>query len=193
MVQCLISSAQGQLYVYRRSNTHVEPHRIYLKNVNKTKHLHIRVLQRYIYRLTNTFQCAVTSAQYPHQTSRRYSPNLGLCLSPWNFPIHFGFLDLRESVGHLGRVISSSQGLYLYTNTEKRTHIHIQTLNIHDLSGIRTHDNGFRASEDSACFRPLGYRDRHHKALPFKIYQVYVYFKIWSIINLVYIPVKTIL
>jgi hypothetical protein len=56
-------------------------------------------------------------------------------------------------------VISSSQGLYLYTNTEKRTHT--LTLNIHALSGIRTHDPGFRASEGSACLRTLGYRDRH--------------------------------
>jgi hypothetical protein len=32
------------------------------------------------------------------------------------------FLNLGQSVGLLGRVISSSQGLYLYTNTEKRTH-----------------------------------------------------------------------
>jgi hypothetical protein len=34
------------------------------------------------------------------------------------------FLDQGQSVGLLGRVISSSQGLYLHTNTEKRTHIH---------------------------------------------------------------------
>jgi hypothetical protein len=34
------------------------------------------------------------------------------------------FLDLVQSVGLLGQVISSSQGLYLYTNTEKRAHIH---------------------------------------------------------------------
>jgi hypothetical protein len=34
------------------------------------------------------------------------------------------FLNQGQSVGLLGRVISSSQGLYLYTNTEKRTHIH---------------------------------------------------------------------
>jgi hypothetical protein len=34
------------------------------------------------------------------------------------------FLDQGQSVGLLGRAISSSQGLYLYTNTEKRTHIH---------------------------------------------------------------------
>jgi hypothetical protein len=46
----------------------------------------------------------------------RYSPNLGLDLPPWNSPFHFGLLDLRHSVGLLGRVISSSQG------TEKRTH-----------------------------------------------------------------------
>jgi hypothetical protein len=34
------------------------------------------------------------------------------------------FLDQGQSVGLLGRVIGSSQGLYLYTNIEKRTHIH---------------------------------------------------------------------
>jgi hypothetical protein len=55
---------------------------------------------------------------------RRYSPNLGLVLPPWNSPFHFGFVDLRQLVGLLGRVISSSQGLYLYINTEKRTHTH---------------------------------------------------------------------
>jgi hypothetical protein len=78
-----------------------------------------------------------------------------------NSPFHFGLLDLRHSVGLLGRVISSSQGLYLYTNTKKRTH----TSNSHALSRIRTHDPGFRASEDSACLRQLGYRDRHGQLL----------------------------
>jgi hypothetical protein len=52
----------------------------------------------------------------------RYSPHLGLGLPPWNSLFHFGFIDLRQSVGLIWRVISSSQGLYLYTNTEKRTH-----------------------------------------------------------------------
>jgi hypothetical protein len=88
----------------------------------------------------------------------RNTPNLVLGLPAWNSPFHFGLLDLRHSVGLLGPMISSSQGLYLYTNTEKRTHT--QTLNIHALSGIRTQDPSFRASEDSACLRPLGYRDR---------------------------------
>jgi hypothetical protein len=32
--------------------------------------------------------------------------------------------------------------------------------NIHTLCEIRTHDPGFRASEDSTCLWPLGYRDR---------------------------------
>jgi hypothetical protein len=35
--------------------------------------------------------------------------------------------------------------------------MHIQ--NIHALCGIRTHDPGFRVSEDSTCLRLLGYRD----------------------------------
>jgi hypothetical protein len=80
---------------------------------------------------------------------------------PWptsiKLSVHFGLLDLRQSVGLLGRVISSSQGLYLYINIEKRTHTNTK----HPcLDKIRTHDPGFRASEDSACLRPLGYRDR---------------------------------
>jgi hypothetical protein len=63
--------------------------------------------------------------------------------------------SLRQSVGFLGRVISSLQ-----TQKNAHTHTHTHTLNIHALSGIRTHDPGFRASEESACLRPLGYRDR---------------------------------
>jgi hypothetical protein len=45
----------------------------------------------------------------------RYSPNLGLGLPTWNSPFHFGFLELGQSVGILGRVISSSQGLSNFT------------------------------------------------------------------------------
>jgi hypothetical protein len=64
-------------------------------------------------------------------------------------------------MGLLGRGISSSQGLYLNTGQHKhRINAHTQTSNIHALSGIQTNDLGFRASEDSACLRPLGYRDR---------------------------------
>jgi hypothetical protein len=44
---------------------------------------------------------------------------------------------------------------------ELQTSTYTQTLNILALSGIRTHDPGFRGSEDSSCLRPLGYRDRH--------------------------------
>jgi hypothetical protein len=36
----------------------------------------------------------------------------------------------------------------------------VHTPNFHVLCGIRTHDPGFRASEDSSCLRALGYRDR---------------------------------
>jgi hypothetical protein len=54
----------------------------------------------------------------------RYSPNLGLGLPPWNFPFYFGFLDLRQSEGLLGRVISSSQGLSTCTQTQKNAHIY---------------------------------------------------------------------
>jgi hypothetical protein len=44
--------------------------------------------------------------------------------------------------------------------TQTQKNAHTLTLNIHALSGIRTYDPSFRASEDSACLRPLGYCDR---------------------------------
>jgi hypothetical protein len=43
----------------------------------------------------------------------------------------------------------------------KRTHTH--TPNIHALSGIRTHDPSFRASEDSSCLRTRAHRDRQRR------------------------------
>jgi hypothetical protein len=62
--------------------------------------------------------------------------------------------SILQTVGLLGRVISSSQGLIQdNTNTDKHRH----TPNIHALCGIRTHDPSLRASEDSSCLRPLDY------------------------------------
>jgi hypothetical protein len=55
------------------------------------------------------------------------------------------------------------------TQTQNK-HIHIQ--NIHPLCGMRTHDPGFRANEESACFRHLGHRDRHvlsHRSYKWKL------------------------
>jgi hypothetical protein len=81
-----------------------------------------------------------------------YSP-----LGPW--PLIFSFVIILQTIGPLGRVISSSQGLYLNTGQHKQNkHIHIP--NINALCGIRTHDPGFRASEDSICLRRRGYSDR---------------------------------
>jgi hypothetical protein len=79
-----------------------------------------------------------------------YSP-LGPC------PLIFSFIIILQMVGFLARVISSSQGLYLNTGQQKQNK-HIP--NIHAFCVIRTHDPGFRVSEDSTCLRPLGYRDR---------------------------------
>jgi hypothetical protein len=60
------------------------------------------------------------------------------------------FLNIRYSVGLLGRVNSPSQGRYL---TQTQT-------NIHALSGIRTHDPSVGASEHSSCLRSRGHCDR---------------------------------
>jgi hypothetical protein len=72
---------------------------------------------------------------------------------PWNIFVSLQFLNLGQSVGLLGKVISLSQDRYL-TQTELNVHKHPC------LSKIRTYDPGVRASEDSSCLRPLGYRDR---------------------------------
>jgi hypothetical protein len=75
---------------------------------------------------------------------------------PWALASDFQFYDHIPYGRTSSTVISSSQGLCL--NTIQHKHIH--TPNIHALCRIRTHDPGFRASENSACFRPLDYRDR---------------------------------
>jgi hypothetical protein len=93
-----------------------------------------------------------------------YSPIRALAAS-MKLSVSFQLIDLGQSVGHLGRVISSSQGLSTCTQTQKNAHT-TQTLNIHALSGIRTHCPGGRASEDSSCLRPLGYCDRSGSYFP---------------------------
>jgi hypothetical protein len=53
------------------------------------------------------------------------APTLGSLLPLLEHRAEFPqFLNQGQPVGLLGRVISSSQGLYLYTSTEKHTHIH---------------------------------------------------------------------
>jgi hypothetical protein len=69
----------------------------------------------------------------------------------------FCFMIILQTVGQLGRVISSSQGLYLNTGQHKHR------INTYQTSmpwvGFKLTILGFRASKDSTCLRPLGYRD----------------------------------
>jgi hypothetical protein len=59
------------------------------------------------------------------------------------------FLNLRHSVGFLGRGISLTQGRNLH-----RT-IRTQNKRVRmSMSGVRTHDPGVRVSEDSSCLIP---------------------------------------
>jgi hypothetical protein len=65
----------------------------------------------------------------------------------FQFRITSEFMDHRHSVGLLGRVISSSQGLYLYSLYLYRTTQQRQMRkNIHALSGIRTCDPVYERS-----------------------------------------------
>jgi hypothetical protein len=94
-----------------------------------------------------------------------YSPLLG----PGLF---FSFVNFfTQLVGHLGKVISPSQGRYLHTAQHKhRINAHTD---IHALSGIRTHDPSVRESEDGSCFRPRGHRDLH--VPPFTLYKFCIF------------------
>jgi hypothetical protein len=60
------------------------------------------------------------------------------------------------------------------TTQAQSKHLHIP--NIHAFCGIRTHDPGFRASEDSTgtCLRVLGYRERQRVLLLYKISTVFL-------------------
>jgi hypothetical protein len=69
-----------------------------------------------------------------------------------------------QTVELLGRVISPSQGRYLYTGQPKHR-INAYT-DIHVLSGIRTPHPNVRASEDGSCLRPCGHCDRRVKPCP---------------------------
>jgi hypothetical protein len=69
-----------------------------------------------------------------------------------------------QMVELLGRVISSSQGLYLNIGQHKHR-INTDTYQTTMPCGIRAHDPAFLASEDSTCLRPLSYRDRHFHIL----------------------------
>jgi hypothetical protein len=79
---------------------------------------------------------------------------------PWALASDFQFHDYFTG----GRTSRTSDQLLARPLPKRRTaqtqnkHIHIP--NIHALCGILTHDSGFQASEDSACLRLLGYRDR---------------------------------
>jgi hypothetical protein len=79
-----------------------------------------------------------------------------LCWALASTPVPSRFFT--QTVGLLGRVISPSQGRYLYTGQHKHR-INAYT-DINALSGIRTHDRSVRASEDSSCLRLRGHYDR---------------------------------
>jgi hypothetical protein len=57
--------------------------------------------------------------------------------------------------------------LPVHKHRKSRACTHMQTPNIHVLSGVRTYDPDFRGSEDTACLRQLGYRDRPILILPY--------------------------
>jgi hypothetical protein len=82
-------------------------------------------------------------------------PNSGLCR------LRFRFTSIIRS-RTVGRTPLTGDQLVtrpsLHVHKEKPSHN--TTLNLHGLSGIRTHSPGVRTSEDSSCLRSLGYRDR---------------------------------
>jgi hypothetical protein len=86
---------------------------------------------------------------------RLYSPVQALATS-MKLSVSLQLLDLGESTGLLGQVDQLVTCPLPVHKHRKAT----QTLNIHALTGIRTHGSGAHVSEDSSCLRPLGYHDR---------------------------------
>jgi hypothetical protein len=77
---------------------------------------------------------------------------------PWPLFQFRKYILFTQTIGLLGRVISLLQGPYLHTEQHKhRINAHTD---IHDSSGIRTHDPSVRAGEDSSCIRQRGHYDR---------------------------------
>jgi hypothetical protein len=103
----------------------------------------------------------------PRKTSAwsRQQAHLGLFVDPEDggdmfcpkYPFYDNFTDGRTH-WMSDQLIARPLPKHRTTQTQNK-HIHIP--NTHALCGIRTHDPGFRASEDSTWLRPLGYRDRH--------------------------------
>jgi hypothetical protein len=106
------------------------------------------------------------------------------------FPIylwlHSPLCWYTQSVGLLGREISLSQGLYVYSEQHKHR---INAHNIHASNGIRTYDPSVWAGEDSSCLRPRGHCDHHEFPV-----RKSIYFIVWKIDFFIYcfVSVKSI-
>jgi hypothetical protein len=79
------------------------------------------------------------------------------CILAFDFQFYDHFTDGRTPWTS-DQLVAKPLPKHRTTQTQNK-HVHIP--NIHALCGIRIHDPGFRASKDSTCLRPLGYRDRH--------------------------------
>jgi hypothetical protein len=96
-------------------------------------------MTKVIYSLDPNTPASLVFASIPNSTASHYKLFFSSsCSHFWSTGLISQFLDHSQTVGLLGRVISSSQGLYLNTGQHKHR-INAQT-DIHALSGIRTHD-----------------------------------------------------
>jgi hypothetical protein len=93
----------------------------------------------------------------------------------FQFRISSETMNHRHMVGLLGRVISSSQGLYLRRTTQHRE----RRTNIHALNGIRTCDPVYERSRPAPqTAQPL---DRHQLLLHFTILLIRPICSVWSL------------
>jgi hypothetical protein len=77
----------------------------------------------------------------------------------WPWP----FIQFRNLFYTDGRIPWTSDQPVARLYTGKHKHRINAHTDIHALSGIRTHDPSFRASEDISCLRPRGHRDRRSR------------------------------
>jgi hypothetical protein len=83
-----------------------------------------------------------------------------LCWALATFSVSWSY---TQSVGLLGREISSPQGLYLHTGQHK----HNKRIDIYASSGIRTRDWSVWEDKDSSCLRYHGRCDRKREIIDY--------------------------
>jgi hypothetical protein len=110
-----------------------------------------------------------------HKTQRTGLPIRDLCNPPLR-KFQYRIAIIISGLGRFSISWSYTVGRTPWTGYQPVTRplpthrINAQNRHIHASSGIRIHDPGVRASEDSSCLRPRGHCDRQYRNMPAQIW-----------------------